>query len=205
MTAGPGTIWQKQPAADGMGPPRWVQVGNIVGPAGAQGKQGNPGQAGPSGQSGPGLPPGIPLNQVCASVQASVVGGNSSFVNVGLGFWVNAGEEWTAEFHLGLNILGNSGVKFQFTGPANTTTFQFTTFGNSSTGTTAAFISDYQIATSTATAQFGGNTQGLAFARISLKITNGPNAGFVQLQVENTSTDNNQVTKGSYMVARRNV
>lgn len=204
MTAGPGTVWQKQQPAP-LVPPVWVQVGNVVGPAGRQGPAGSPGQPGQAAPSAASL---LPLRDKqfadVWSPAASITTTSASFVNVtGFNFPVQANEVWTCEVYMFV-LSQNSGVKWQWTGPGSPTVL--TIINQGALAGEGGIQTDAQTAFSSASALYasGNGANNFTVMKINLFLQNGANAGIVQLQFEaGTGGDTTTVEKGSYMSARR--
>ena len=124
---------------------------------------------------------------------------STSFVSVtGLSFPVAANKNYQVSFHLNTNKNDANGIQYQITGPASPTrVFGRVILFTSSTSTSAADIPTAFNAASTTFNTFSGDS--LAFSSPAIIISNGANAGTVQIQIRAVTGGTAKIYAGSWL------
>lgn len=118
-----------------------------------------------------------------------------------LSFTIGANEVWVIECYLPITAAATAGTKVGLSGPSSPTDVRLSVFGNSNSAT--AFLHNALAAFSSATAgAFCVNQAG--FIKISGTITNGSNAGTIQIQFQsNINGQTSTLARGSNLMAWR--
>ena len=124
---------------------------------------------------------------------------STSFVDVpGLSFPVAANKNYQVVFHLNTNKNDSNGMQYRITGPASPTrVFGRVIVFTSSTSASAADIPTAFSAASTTFNSFSGDS--LAFSSPGIIVSNGANAGTVQLQIRAITGGTAKVYAGSWI------
>lgn len=122
---------------------------------------------------------------------------STSFVNAtGLSFPVLANKKYSIEFYLHLNKTDSSGLQFQLTGPASPVSVSLRSYGSASSATTTATAQLFAFASASPTfSNYSGDGAIQAIGAIS----NGANAGTVQLQIRAVSGGTAKIYAGSWI------
>jgi hypothetical protein len=141
----------------------------------------------------------VPKIPILFSNSSDFTTSSTSFVSVtGLSFPVAANKNYQVSFHLNTNKNDANGIQYQITGPASPTrVFGRVILFTSSTSTSAADIPTAFNAASTTFNTFSGDS--LAFSSPAIIISNGANAGTVQIQIRAVTGGTAKIYAGSWL------
>ncbi len=124
---------------------------------------------------------------------------STSFVNVtGLSFPVAANKNYQVAFHLNTNKNDANGIQYRITGPASPTrVFGRAILFTSSTSTSTTDILTAFSSASTTFNTFSGDS--LAFSSPSIIVSNGSNAGTIQIQIRAVTSGTAKIYAGSWL------
>jgi hypothetical protein len=124
---------------------------------------------------------------------------STSFVDVtGLSFPVAANKNYQVVFHLNTNKNDANGIQYRITGPASPTrVFGRVIVFTSSTSTSAADIPTAFSSASTTFNTFSGDS--LAFSSPAIIVSNGANAGTIQIQLRAVTGGTAKIYAGSWL------
>ena len=141
----------------------------------------------------------VPKIPILFSNSSDFTTSSTSFVSVtGLSFPVAANKNYQVSFHLNTNKNDANGIQYQITGPASPTrVFGRVILFTSSTSTSAADIPTAFNTASTTFNTFSGDS--LAFSSPAIIISNGVNAGTVQIQIRAVTGGTAKIYAGSWL------
>lgn len=141
----------------------------------------------------------VPKIPITFSNNSDFTTASTSFVDVtGLSFPVAANKNYQVVFHLNTNKNDSNGMQYRITGPASPTRV----FGRVIvfTSSTSASAADIPTAFNTASTTFNTfNGDSLAFSSPGIIVSNGVNAGTVQLQIRAVTGGTAKIYAGSWI------